>query len=366
MADRICKRCGGTYFGKGKCTTPNCYKDHRASASSASGTADASWSTGTGGSSGSRHQDEWQQHDDWQHWSWQQDEYMSSKQKRKLWWQQAKAYKKRKQHTGSTATSSKDYASTGGDSETASSSRNHPKSPPPVPPPPFPPPVPEHTAAPKQAATQKAAAASSKAAPTKTSRLSPEQKSMPKPKPSSARSSSQAKPQAKPRGSAGQAPPWRGGYISSDSESSGSSFPRVVRPRIIETPGPVIEEILPELEWYPMDMNMICDGEAPAAEDQPSGQAAPQSTPAFAEDEGEESEQDDDVEMDLASEDAARVASAALKEMKQAQKIWNATGEVIPYEVEEPDVEPLAHIAAFNDEPNAEPSPVAVPEVHYS
>ena len=77
--------------------------------------------------------------------------------------------------------------------------------------------------------------------------------------------------------------------------------------------------------------------------------------------EGEEEEFCDDVEMELSSEAAVKAAAAALKEAAKADEAWNAAGGMTPFLGEEPDAEPLQHIAAFS-EPAAEPSPVALPD----
>ena len=264
---------------------------------------------------------DWWQHNEWQQQIW-EEEKTSCKDKRRKWWADRQKYKKQRMDAADD------------DPKPSGSSQ------------------PSHLA---RAPSLSRSRPSAQAAPSSSSTSLPKAKAKPTPKPSTG-----AKP---PRGSAGRPtvdPPWRAHVISSDDESS-HSFPRLRRPRADEiiTPGVVIEELLPELEWYaPM---MAIEDAAEGAIDPLAAEAAADDDGYSNDEEGEEEEFDDDVEMELSSEAAAKAAAAALREAAKADKAWNATGGMTPFFGDEPDAEPLQHIAAFS-EPAAEPSPVAHPD----
>jgi hypothetical protein len=298
---RLCSKCNTyNYLGSKRCNNPDCPRNRRAphggsSSSHATASTQDAHPTNHGWE-----QAEWWQHSAWQEQVW-EDEKLSAKEKRRKWWAENKASKKQK--------------------------REHHKA--------------EDAPAPKK---QIPSAGSNQ--PPKAPPVQPKQKAMPKPKPKP----SSAKP---PRGSAGRAPPWRTEEVSDDDGSY--DYPR----RVVETPGPLIEELLPELEWVPPLLELE-DGQIPEAEE-------PDAPDSFrfggeADEEGEEEDDDDadDLEIDIPSEMASRAAAAALKEADKAASIWNAPGGITHFFTDEPDSEPLAHVVAFS-EPAAEPSPIQLP-----
>jgi len=228
---RWCNACGQkTYVHHGVCNNPDCPLNRPTGTSSASGR--------NGQASSSN--DDWQQAEKAQHQAWQEEVWHqeSAKERRKRWWQERQGRRKRQRWNNDEPKQNEEDQNEADDQDLPRPSMSGPASnantayPPPEPK--TPPTQPEPKAAPAQPA--------------------------PKPAP---------KPTAKPRGSAGRAgyqqrpswaqnAPWHEPFPSSEDEDC------IMGDIIVETPGPVIEELAPELEWYPaMTGSEICDVEPP-------------------------------------------------------------------------------------------------------
>ena len=325
--NRKCNACGNyTYLGRGRCSHNDpinpCPLNNPAGRATSSGTT--------------AHDADWRQHQSWQEEAW-QEEKTSAKEKRRQWWQNRQAWKKQKHEHQANK-----------DTGAAAPSVPAPKSPPPVPPPPMPPPKapapkPASKARPKPPSVPPPKAQQSQ--PSAGSQNPPGPKFAAKAKPSS----SQAKAGQRPRGSAGQVPPWKQPDWPSDSEESWAD-----EDIFVETPGPIIEELLPELEWIP-DMTgfELEDGAVTTAE-----QVIPPALPAASEAAQveiidlieEEIEEEDPLE-----EDPVITSFSAVQEAKRnlmlAQQLINQGDEPLP--------EPLEHATQFDPEPERELSPNA-------
>ena len=236
-----------------------------------------------------------------QHQSWQEDvwaeEKTSEKETKRQRWQNRQPWKRQR----------RDYDQTQPDQGAPAPEMPRPKTPPPVPPPPTPPP----------------------------------KKPAPKPAP-------KARPKAPPVPPP-KAPPWRQWYRS-DSEDYSSDEVTA----IIQTPGPIIEELLPELEWYPEVTGFeLQDGADPAA-----GQIIPPAFTATSEAATDDSVNliEEEVEEEHPLEEDPVVSSfEANQEAKQSLML----AQLIMNEGDEPMAEPSEHATRFSPEPEKEVSPNA-------
>ena len=326
---RYCRSCGHwTYLGKGVCcnTDPNdpCPLNNPGGAASSSNDWQGNAWQGTS----------WQnQHQQWQNDVW-EEEKMNAKAKRRQWWASKQKAKKQKWQ----ASEPKEFCPYEGPS-TSSKPKPDDEIPgiPEIPEPSVPQAPPE--------------AAAPKAEP----RPRPSERPAPKAEP---------KPMPKPRGSAGRVPPWKVPDTSSDEE-----------PMIIETPGPIIEELAPELEWLPdqtgfeledgvcqeltipynMEVTTLHQWQARVTE---AAVGAAEKVDE-AEDDDEAEEEDCEEELPLESDPVISSWHAA----QEAKKYLQIALEVSAQDrFCEPCPEPIGHTNAFDEEPDKELSQTVPPK----